>query len=213
MEQFQENEEAEFEYEWLTRQDYEFKLLALLAVLADNHLAYRGTLSDMCDFLGVGRGNSRTNKKIKDAIDALDKDGLLKKINDGRTFTLTLSKKAEKQRRVIRIQKEWVMVAKNYANLPGKTESVGWMPLLKVWLYLIDFGKKKNAVTTNKSIAEALGLSEGTVKNARAALTNDIEAIISKRKFEYNPECYQPYRCVGSQIEVTAWITDNRPAS
>ena len=47
MEPFQENEEAEFEYEWLTREDYEFKLLVLLAVLADSHLAYRGTLSDM----------------------------------------------------------------------------------------------------------------------------------------------------------------------
>ena len=211
MQQFQENEEAEFEYEWLTRQDYEFKLLALLAVLADSHLAYRGTLTDMCDFLGVASCNSRTNNKIKDAIDALETDGLLKKITDGRTFTLTLSKKAEKERRVIRIQKEWVMVAKNYANLPGKSESVGWMPLLKVWLYLIDCGKSKTIVTTNKTIAEALGLSEGTVKNARAALTKDIEAIVSKRKVECNPERYQPFHCVGSEITLTAWITDNRP--
>ena len=85
-------------------------MLALLAVLADSHLAYRGTLTDMCDFLGVASRNSRTNNKIKDAIDALETDGLLKKITDGRTFTLTLSKKAEKERRVIRIQKEWVMV-------------------------------------------------------------------------------------------------------
>lgn len=212
MEAFQENEEAEFEYEWLTRQDYEFKLLALLAVLADSHLAYRGTLADMCEFLGVASRNSRTNQKIRDAIDALEKDGLLKKITDGRTFTLTLSKKAEKERRVIRIQKEWVMVAKNYANLPNKSESVGWMPLLKVWLYLIDCGKQKNIVTTNKIIAEALGLTEGTVKNARAALTNDIEAIISKRKYEYNPERYQPFLCLGSEITLTAWITDERPA-
>ena len=211
MEQFQENEEAEFEYEWLTRQDYEFKLLALLAVLADSHLAYRGTLSDICDFLGVASRNSRTNKKIKEAIDTLETDGLLKKLIDGRTYTLTLSKKAEKERRVIRIQKEWVMVAKNYANLPNKSESVGWMPLLKVWLYLIDSSKSKNCITTNKIISEALGLSEGTVKNARAALTNDIEAIVSKRKFEYNPEQYQPFRCLGSEITVTAWITDERP--
>ena len=65
MEAFQENEEAEFEYEWLTRQDYEFKLLALLAVLADSHLAYRGTLADMCEFLGVASRNSRTNQKPK----------------------------------------------------------------------------------------------------------------------------------------------------
>lgn len=211
LEPFQENEEAEFEYEWLTREDYEFKLLVLLAVLADSHLAYRGTLSDMCDFLGIASRNSRTNQKIRDAIDALETDGLLKKITDGRTFTLTLSKKAEKQRRVIRIQKEWVMVAKNYANLPNKSESVGWLPLLKVWLYLIDCDNTKNTIVTNKSIANALGLAEGTVKNARAALTNDIEAIISKRKLKYNPDRKQPFHCIGSEITMTAWITENRP--
>ena len=55
-------------YDWLYRQDYQFKILALLSVLADNYLAYRGTLADMCEFLGVGCGNSRTNKKIREAI-------------------------------------------------------------------------------------------------------------------------------------------------
>lgn len=205
MEQFKENEEAEFEYEWLTREDYQFKLLALLAVLADNKLAYRGTLADMCDFLGVAGGNSRTNTKIKEAIDALEKDGLLKKIIDGRTFTLTLSKKAEKQRRVIRIQKEWVMVAKNYSKLPNKSISVDWMPLLKVWLFLLDRGNTATTIT-NKQIAVALGMTEGTVKNARRALTKDIEAIISQKKYKsYN-------HCVGSEITPTAWITENRPA-
>lgn len=205
MDQFKENEEAEFEYEWLTREDYQFKLLALLAVLADSKLAYRGTLADMCDFLGVARGNSRTNTKIKEAIDALEKDGLLKKIIDGRTFTLTLSKKAEKQHRVIRIQKEWVMVAKNYSEMPNKSESVGWMPLLKVWLFLLDRGNTQTPIT-NKKISDALGLSEGTVKNARGALTKDIEAIISKKKFD------APKHCIGSEITPAAWITENRPA-
>ena len=185
--------------------------MALLAVLADNHLAYRGTLADMCDFLGVGRSNSRTNQKIRDAIDALEKDGLLKKITDGRTFTLTLSKKAEKQRRVIRIQKEWVMVAKNYSKMPNKSVSVDWMPLLKVWLFLLDRGNTNDPIS-NRQIAAALCMTEGTVKNARAALTNDIEAIVSERKYEYIPERYQPYRCLGSEIHATAWITEVRPA-
>ena len=31
--------EAEFEFEWLLRQKYEFKILTLIAVLADNNLA------------------------------------------------------------------------------------------------------------------------------------------------------------------------------
>ncbi len=204
-------DEAEFEYDWLTREKYQFKILALIAVLANNHLAYRGTLADMCDFFGVARGNSRTNKKMLAAIDALETDGLLKKIVDGRTFTLTLSKKAEKKRRVIRIQKEWVMVAANYKNLPNKNESVDWEPLLKVWLFLIDRGNT-HALITNQTIGEALGIKEGTVKNARSALQKDIGAIISEKKYDFNPDLNQPYRCLGSEITVTAWITDSRPA-
>lgn len=84
--------EAEFEFEWLLRQKYEFKILTLIAVLADNNLAYRGTLKDMCEFFGVKPGDSRTNNQIKAAITKLEADGLLKQIIDGRTFTLTLSK-------------------------------------------------------------------------------------------------------------------------
>ena len=38
LEIYDENKEAEFDYDWLYRQDYQFKILALLAVLADNHL-------------------------------------------------------------------------------------------------------------------------------------------------------------------------------
>lgn len=87
--------EAEFELEWLLRQKNEFKILTLIAVLADNNLAYRGTLKGVCEFFGVKPGDSRTNNQIKAAITELEADGLLKQIVDGRTFTLTLSKKGE----------------------------------------------------------------------------------------------------------------------
>ena len=200
-------DEVEFDFDWLSRTDYQFKLLALLAVLADSNLAYRGTLSDMCDFFGVGKSNSRTNNQIRGAIDSLEADGLLKKVIDGRTFTLTLSKKAERQRRVIKIQREWVMVAKNYAAMPNKSKNVGWEPLLKVWLFLLGREKNTNPIT-NQAIADALGLTIGTVKNARAALVHDIEAIISKKKFD--PET--PLKCVGCEITLSAFITDIRPA-
>ncbi len=203
---YDENKEAEFEFDWLTKEKYQFKLLALLAVLADSHLAYRGTLADMCDFLGVGSSNSRTNKKIRAAIDALEEDGLLKKITDGRTFTLTLSKKAEKQRRVIRIKNDWVMVAKNYKNMPDKSESVDWEILLRVWLFLLDRGNGLDDPITNNDIADVLGMTVGSVKNARSALTKDIQAIVTKKKYVGHNHC------VGSEITVTAWITDNRPA-
>ena len=39
--------EAEFEFEWLLRQKYEFKILTLIAVLADNNLAYADATRDL----------------------------------------------------------------------------------------------------------------------------------------------------------------------
>ena len=65
------DEELEFEKDWLSVEKLEFKLLTLITVLADNHLAYRGTLSDMCSFLGLTTRNSRTNQNIKAAIQKL----------------------------------------------------------------------------------------------------------------------------------------------
>ena len=65
------DEELEFEKDWLSVEKLEFKLLTLITVLADNHLPYRGTLSDMCSFLGLAPRNNCTNKKIKAAIQNL----------------------------------------------------------------------------------------------------------------------------------------------
>ena len=65
------DEELEFEKDWLSVEKLEFKLLTLITVLADNHLAYRGTLSDMCSFLGLAKQNYRTNQKFKAAIQNL----------------------------------------------------------------------------------------------------------------------------------------------
>ena len=192
--------EAEFEFEWLLRQKYEFKILALIAVLADNNLAYRGTLKDMCEFFGVKPGNFTTNKQIKAAIEKLESDGLLKQIVDGRTFTLTLSKKGEQRKRVIRIQKEWVEIAKNYKS---EENSIAWINLLKVWLYLID---NKHEIIKTSEIAEELSLSTDIIKRAKKALEQDIQAIVSKRRATLSAN--GGYRCLGSSITVKAWLDE-----
>ena len=196
----QTQDEAEFEFEWLVRQKYEFKILTLIAVLADNNLAYRGTLKDMCEFFGVKSGDSRTNNQIKAAITKLEADGLLKQIVDGRTFTLTLSKKGEQRKRVISIQKEWVEIAKGYKS---EDNSISWMNLLKVWLYLID--NKKEVIKTSE-IALELGISTDSVKRAKKALERDIQAIISKRRT--TTLANGGYRCLGSSITVKAWLDE-----
>ena len=55
------DDEAGFEKEWLKLEKYNFKLLTLVAVLAQNHLAYRGTVAEMCDYLGIA--NQTKNRK------------------------------------------------------------------------------------------------------------------------------------------------------
>lgn len=195
-------DEAEFEYEWLSRQAYEFKILTLLAVLADNHLAYRGTLKEMCEFFGVKSGDCSNNRNIKSAIDVLETDGLLKSIQDGRTFTLTLSKRAEQRSKVIRIQKEWVEIAKSYKS-ENPNNSVSWMALLKVLLYLIN---NEREIIRTSDIAEELGLSTSTVKNAKRALVKDVKAIVSDKQTIIDVSGV--YRCLGSTITVRAWLDD-----
>ena len=60
------------------------------------------------------------------------------------------------------------MVARNYSQMPNKSESISWEKLLKVWLFLLDRGNNDTPIT-NTNIAAVLGMKGGTVKNARAA--------------------------------------------
>jgi hypothetical protein len=74
--------EAEIDTEWLTVKNYEFKILVMIACLAENHLAFRGKLKDMCEFLGVKAVQSNRDK-IKEAIAALEAKGDIKTLIEG----------------------------------------------------------------------------------------------------------------------------------
>ena len=197
-------EEIDFEYAWLSREQYQFRILTLVAVLADNNLAYRGTLKEMCAFFGVRTGDTRNNSKLQTAISQLENDGLIKVIKDGRTFTLTLSKKAERTSRIIKIQREWVMIAKNYSQMENKSFNVGWVPLLKVWLFLLDYNANGGTIIKDEIIANALGLSKDTVKHAREALSTDIKAILSRRRARKIDEKH--FESLGSEVITLAWL-------
>jgi hypothetical protein len=74
--------EAEIDTTWLTVKNYEFKILVMIACLAENHLAYRGKLKDMCEFLGV-KAVSSNREKIKEAITALEAKGDIRVLQEG----------------------------------------------------------------------------------------------------------------------------------
>ncbi len=131
---------------------------------------------------------------------------MLYKIEEGRTFTLTLSKKAEKKREVIKIKKEWLMVARNYSQMPDRSQSVNWIKMLKVWLYLIARGNTNRPIT-DSAMSKRLGMSAKSVKNAREALQSDLEAIHSSRvEYIRDPFSENEWICLGRLINVSAWL-------
>ncbi len=88
----------------------------------------------------------------------------------------------------------------------NKSESVSWEKLLKVWLFLLDRGNDITPITS-AAIAAALKMKEGTVKNARAALLKDIQAIVAEKKYCEGPFNNLPWKCAGTVITATAWIS------
>lgn len=192
-----EDREAYIEKDWLTVQNYQFKILVMIAALAENHLAYRGKLKDMCEFFGVS--NQQTNtKKIKEAIEALEAAGYLKYIKDGHTWTLTLSVKAEKKPKVVKIKNAWIKLIQNYQAPEGR--EVAWESVLKVFVYLT---ADKEEIKKYEDIAAALNLKFDTVRRSVWALDgiefNDIDF---KRKLAWFRNNDGDFKVKGQRIDV-----------
>ena len=101
---------------------YNFKLLTLAAVLALYNCAYRGTIEDMCEYLGEGKNK----EAIITAIEQLEKKGMIKfMIDKYNVYTISLSVKAEKKKDVVAIQKKWTEI---------KGAKASWESVLRVWL-------------------------------------------------------------------------------
>lgn len=189
------NEEAGFEKEWLTLEKYNFKLLTLVSVLAQNHLAYRGTVADMCQYLGVAN-QTKNRKAITEAIAHLEGKGMVKTMLDGKIYTVTLSVKAEKKKDVIVIQKKWIEMVQDI-----KTKGVTWDNVLRVWLYLI---ANEEEIITSKKIAEDLQMNEKMVKRIKTVLVNDLQAIKCRNRAQKLPD--NSFRRLGQTIDTFAWL-------
>ena len=188
------DDEAGFEKEWLKLEKYNFKLLTLVAVLAQNHLAYRGTVAEMCEYLGVDN-QTKNRRAITTAIEQLEKKGMVKTILDGKVYTITLSVKAEKKKDVIVIQKKWIEMVQ------GLTTGVTWDNVLRVWLYLI---ANEEEIITSKKIAADLGMTKRMVDRIKVVLVNDLQAIKCKNRSKKISE--GNFKKLGQTIDTFAWI-------
>ena len=188
------DDEAGFEKEWLKLEKYNFKLLTLVAVLAQNHLAYRGTVAEMCEYLGVDN-QTKNRRAITTAIEQLEKKGMVKTILDGKVYTITLSVKAEKIKDVIIIQKKWIEMVQ------GLTTGVTWDKVLRVWLYLI---ANEEEIITSKKIAADLGMTKRMVDRIKVVLVNDLQAIKCQNRSKKISE--GNFKKLGQTIDTFAWI-------
>ena len=199
--------EAEIEKDWITVKNYEFKILVMIAVLAENKLAFRGKIKDMCDFLGVSNQKYNTDK-IKEAITALEANGDILTIKEGHTWTLTLSRKAERKPKVIKIRNAWIKAIQEY-KASSKQDYVAWENILKVLVYLC---ADKRDIKRYDTIAADLGLSIDVVKRSFTALMAieftglDIKKKLAWIKLEENQKV--EYRVVGQKVDVILTFDD-----
>lgn len=190
--------EAEIDTDWLTVKNYEFKILVMIACLAQNKLAFRGKLKDMCEFLGVSNQKKNTDK-IKEAIAALEARGDIKKIVDGYTWTITLSVKAERKPRIIKIKNAYVQAIQDYVP-EDKNKSVAWENILKVLVFLCADSRE---VLRYNEIGSALGLEYDVVKRAVRALINiDFNDMSVKKKLAWYKDNNGDFKINGNKYEV-----------
>ena len=170
----------------------------MIAVLAENHLAYRGKMKDMCEFLGVGNSTSNTTK-IKEAIEALEAKGDIKTLKEGHTWTLTLSVKAERKQKIIKIRKAWIEMMKAYEP-KEKDDSVSWETILKLFVYLC---ADKKEVKRYDEISKDLGIAEKTLKKAMKALINiEFGDVVVNRKLAWFKDHEGEFKVIGQKIDV-----------
>lgn len=191
--------EAEIDTTWLTVKNYEFKILVMIACLAENKLAFRGKLKDMCEFLGVGNSTPNRNR-IKSAIAALEEKKDIIVVQEGQTWTLTLTNKCWSKERTKKIRNTYVKAIQNYEPVDKSNDSVSWENILKVLVYLV---ADKREIKRYDEIAKALNIGKDTVRNAVLALDNiEFSDISIKRTLAWFKTQEGEFKVNGQKIEV-----------
>ena len=184
--------------------DYQIKILLLTSVLADNNLAFRGTLKTMCEWLGI-KSNTNNNKRIKQCLQNLSNNGYIFYKVEGRTHHVSISNKGLKNKQIYKVRKKWIEVFKKYCKEDkDKTFSIDWIKVLRVFIYIY---YSKDEIVTVQKIAQITNTSNQTVSNALKAILAcnlkglRIEKEIIKDSF-YDNRNIKQWRTRGQKINV-----------
>ena len=200
---------------WVTIEDYDFKILVLTSFLADNNLAYRGNLTTMCEWLGIG-ASQKNRDKIKTSIEKLEKQEYIFCNKEGQNYHISIRNKGLRDKRIVKIKKQWIETIKNY-EATGKKVNRSWATMLKALIVIFDrieqekadFDLISSTIITMKELGAEIQKSEhtaGTIAkklvdcNFRDGLTLTKETIT--QPYEDNTGI-KKYKTIGTQISAT----------
>ena len=208
-----EKKELRFNFEESQAEGLEFQILLMVHLLANENLAYRGTLKEINDALGYNGRDTRRNRRIKEAINKLEEKGLIKTIYDGsgrgQIITLTLSKRAG-QFEIIRVQTKWIKQIKEILSKEGHV-SVNWITVLRVLLVVIYYAVERgyafapepipysmsHEIFTNSIIGNHLNISASTVSKCMRVIR---EADIIKTFRVFDDRIEDKWICLGTKV-------------
>lgn len=153
------NEELEFWEEWLTLEKYNFKIITMVTVLADNQRAFRGKLSSLCQSLSI-QPSAPNLKNIKSALAYLENNRYINIMIDKDIYTISLAKAAEGSKNIIKIKRAW------YKLIRETKSTAAWENVLKVFLVLLEEPQGRNKAITYEQISALVKCSKATVERA-----------------------------------------------
>lgn len=164
--------------EWVTIEDYEFKILILTSMLAENNLAYRGTLTNMCEWLKIANAPKNT-KRIKEAIAELEKKGYIFYHKEGQTHHISITNKGLKDKRIVKIKKSWVKTIQEYNKASNGNINRSWDIMTKCLVTILDilqehredFEWYEGIIITMAELGKEINRSEVTTGKIAKALT------------------------------------------
>lgn len=200
--------------DWTSIEDYQFKILILASVLAENNLAFRGTLTTMCNWLGI-QNNSTNTKKIKKAIaDLQEKDYIFYNV-EGRTHHISIRNKGLKNSRVVKIKKQWIEEIKRYNAKENNKINQSWQTMLKALITVCNYIEQEHnstsdTVITMKILGYEIGKSEeiaGDIIDKLVDCKFDDGLTITKKVLPVqvyfdNKSKIKKYRGTGTQVKV-----------
>lgn len=197
--------------DWIKTEDYEFKILVLLSFLADNSLAYRGTMKKMCEWLCVADVPANT-KRIKQAIKGLENKQYILYKKEGQTHHISITNKGLKSKKIINVRKQWIEIIKKYNIAKDSNINRSWDTMTKVLISLLDkleeakndLDLRNGFIITMSEIKEDINKSEQTISNAISKLANcsfDDGLTITKNVVK-SKNINGEYRTIGTRISI-----------